>query len=260
MNPIFEQIKKHRSIRKYQNREVDDELLSKILEAGTMASSSGNMQSYSIIVTKDKKIRESLLAAHFDQSMVTEAPVLLTFCADFHRMRLWLKASDASMNFDNLMSFMIASIDAILVSQNVALAAESLGLGICYMGTTLASCDQIGDILDCPDHVVPVVGFSLGYPDESPEERKRLPLSSLVHQETYKDFSEEDIANAYGEREKLGWNRYMAIPELRSMVEESGVKNLAQVYTQLKYTRESHLDYSKVVYDYLNRSGFLHTV
>jgi nitroreductase len=260
MNAIIDQMKKHRSIRKYQNREVSDELLNSILEAGVMASSSGNMQSYSIIVTRDKAIREKMLGAHFNQSMVTEAPVLITFCADFHRMRLWLEASSAPMNFDNLMSFMIASIDATLVSQNIALAAESVGLGICYMGTTLASCDQIGDILGCPSHVVPVVGFSLGYPDEAPEERKRLPLSSLVHHDTYKDYGPEDIKNAYREREVLGWERYMAIPELRKMVEESGVENLAQVYTKLKYTRESHLEYSKTVSDYLSRSGFLHTV
>lgn len=260
MNPIIDQMKKHRSIRKYQSRDVSDELLNKILEAGAMASSSGNMQSYSIIVTKDKNIREKMLKAHFDQSMVMDAPVLLTFCADFHRMRLWLEASSAPMNFDNFMSFMIAAIDAILVSQNVALAAESEGLGICYMGTTLASCDQIGNILGCPSHVVPVVGFSLGYPDEYPEERKRLPLTSLVHHETYRDFERGDIAAAYAERDKLGWDRYMKIPELREMVLESGVENLAQVYTKLKYTRESHLQYSKIVYDYLVRSGFLNTV
>jgi nitroreductase len=260
MNAIIEHMKNHRSIRKYKNEEVSDEIIEKIIEAGMSASSSGNMQSYSVIVTKDKKIRESLLSAHFDQSMVTEAPVLMTFCADFHRMRLWLEQSGAPMNFDNLMSFMIASIDAILVSQNVALAAESMGLGICYMGTTLASCAEIGDILGCPDHVVPVVGFSLGYPDEAPAERKRLPMKALVHRETYRDYSDEDIHGAYRERETSGWNRYMADPELSRMVEESGVENLAQIYTKLKYTRESHLEYSKIVYDYLERSGFLHTV
>ena len=224
MNQVIEHMKNHRSIRKYKDREVSDEIINEIIEAGMAASSSGNMQSYSIIVTKDKKIRESLLTAHFDQSMVTEAPVLITFCADFHRMRLWLEASDAPMNFDNLMSFMIGSIDATLVSQNVALAAEALGLGICYMGTTLASCDQIAKILNCPDHVVPVVGFSLGYPDESPPERKRLPRESIVHKEVYKDYTADDINAAYSERETLGWDRYMAIPELRKMVEESDVK------------------------------------
>ncbi|MBC7711955.1 MAG: nitroreductase family protein [Rhizobacter sp.] len=260
MNAVIKQMKQHRSIRKYADIDVSDELINKILEAGAFASSSGNMQSYSIIVTRQKELREKMLEAHFNQSMVMDAPVLITFCADFHRMRLWLAESNAPMNFDNLMSFMIGAIDAILVSQNVALAAESEGLGICYMGTTLASCDQIRNILGCPDHVVPVVGFSLGYAVESPEERKRLPMKALVHKEIYKDFDSTSIKEAYAEREKLGWDRYMAVPELKKMVEESDVENLAQVYTKLKYTRESHLDYSKVVYDTLLKSGFLNTV
>lgn len=257
MNPVIDQMLKHRSIRKYQDRDVAPELLEKILNAGLAASSSGNMQAYSIIVTKDRALREKLYKPHFEQSMVLDAPVLLTFCADFHRMREWLKISNAADNFDNLMSFMIAAIDAILVSQNVALAAESEGLGICYMGTTLASCLEIAEILKCPKNVVPVVGFSLGYPDEAPGERKRLPLKGLIHNETYQDYDAQKIREIYHERETLGWERYTSIPELRRLIEESGVENLAQVYTQVKYTRESHLEYSRTVHECLQRQDFL---
>jgi nitroreductase len=117
------------------------------------------------------------------QNMVVDAPVLLTFCADFRRMRKWLKQSDAPLNFDNFMSFMIAAIDATLVSQNVAIAAEAKGLGLCYMGSTLANCDKIGEILELPEGVVPVVGYSLGYPAENPGIRDRLPMDGLVHHE-----------------------------------------------------------------------------
>ncbi|HEX7673712.1 MAG TPA: nitroreductase family protein [Bdellovibrio sp.] len=247
----------HRSIRKYQDRPVEEEKLQRILQSASRASSSGNMQAYSIIVTSDPEIKKSLYKPHFEQSMVLEAPLLLTFCADFHRMREWLKVSKAAMNFDNYMSFMIASIDAILASQNAALAAEAEGLGICYMGTTLASCAQIGEILTCPRHVVPVVGFSLGYPDESPALRDRLPLQSLVHREKYNPYSLQDIQACYEDRETAGMKRYMNDPELRKMVEESGVENLAQVYTQIKYTRKSHLQYSQDVLAYLKMQGFM---
>lgn len=257
MNPVLEQMKKHRSIRKYKNKEISDSDLNLILEAGISASSSGNMQSYSVIVTKDKVVKEKMMKAHFDQSMLMDAPVFLTFCADFNRMRLWLADSNAPMNFDNFMSFMIASIDAILVSQNVALAAESLGLGICYMGTTLASCEEIGNVLGCPSHVVPVVGFSLGYPDEAPAERKRLPLHALVHREVYQDYDASTIREIYKEREVEGFKRYMENPELKEMILKSEVENLAQVYTKLKYTRESHVEYSKIVADYLQKSQFI---
>lgn len=257
MNPFIDQMERHRSIRKYQDREVSAELLDRLLLAGTTASSSGNMQAYSIIVTRDRGIRKQLYPLHFEQPMVLDAPVLLTFCADFHRMRRWLELSQAPQNFDNLMSFMIAAIDAILVSQNVALAAESEGLGICYMGTTLASCRKIAQVLKCPEHVVPVVGFSLGYPDEQPGERKRLPLQGLVHSETYQDYSNEQIRSIYSEREDLGWKRYMAIEELRKAVEAAGAENLAQIYTKVKYTRESHQEYSEIVSACLRDHGFL---
>ncbi len=254
---VIDTLYRHRSIRAYKPDSVPEELLHKILTAGIRASSSGNMQTYSIIVTSDRSLRERLYEAHMEQEMVLDAPLLLTFCADFHRMHQWLRINDAPDNFDNFMSFMIAAIDAALVSQTVALAAESLGLGICYMGSTLANCDQIGRILGLPSNVVPVVGYSLGYPDEDPALRDRLPLDGLVHRETYQDYNDERIAEIYKERNVKGWQRYMTFPRLRKMIEESDVQNLAQIYTRLKYTRESHQRYSRTVLDYLRQQGFM---
>jgi nitroreductase len=254
---VIDAIKQHRSIRAYKPDPIPEDLLKEILEAGIRASSSGNMQTYSIIVTRDRALREQLYEPHMEQSMVLDAPVLLTFCADFHRMRQWLRLSDAPDNFDNFMSFMIAAIDAILVSQNVALAAEAHGLGICYMGSTLANCDQIGKILNLPPNVVPVVGFSLGYPDEDPVLRDRLPLMGLVHDETYHDYSDDQIQQIYHERETAGWARYMGFPRLRQMIEEAGVENLAQVYTAVKYTRQSHQEFSETVLNYLKAQDFM---
>jgi nitroreductase len=238
----------HRSIRKYKNTPVEEDQLLRILAAAIRASSSGNMQAYSIIVTTDPALKQELYRPHFEQNMVLDAPVLLTFCADFRRMREWLSASEAPMNFDNYMSFMIAAIDAVLASQNAALAAEAEGLGICYMGTTLASCDEIGAILKCPSQVVPVVGFSLGYPDEDPSPRDRLPLEAIVP---------EEIVGHYRFKETAGMARYLENPELRGLVQSSGARNLAQVYTRVKYSRESHLKYSKTVLSYLERQGFM---
>ncbi len=253
---FFDLIQSHRSIRRYRPEPVPDDLLLRALAAGPRASSSGNMQTYSIIVTRDRALREKLYEPHMEQNMVLDAPVLLTFCADFRRMRHWLRLSSAPDNFDNFMSFMIATIDATLASQNVALAAEALGLGICYMGSTLANCDQIGRLLELPPGVVPVVGFSLGWPAEDPAPRDRLPLDGLIHYETYHDYSDADIAAIYAEREHKGWQRYMSFPELRALIEESGVSNLAQVYTTVKYTRESHTAFSRTVLDYLRRQGY----
>ncbi len=248
----------HRSIRQYHPDAVDSKLLEEVLSAGIRASSSGNMQSYSIVVTQDPALKQALFEPHMEQNMVVDAPVLVTFCADFRRMRKWLKLSNAPLNFDNFMSFMIGAIDATLVSQNVALAAEAKGLGVCYMGSTLANCDQIGELLKLPEGVVPVVGFSLGYPAETPELRDRLPLDGLVHYETYHDHSDEEIRAMYSEREQAGWARYMSYPSLKTMIEQSDVENLAQIYTKLKYTKESHIEFSQTVLNYLERQGFMH--
>lgn len=254
---VIKTIQQHRSIRKYKTDPVPDELLNLILEAGIRASSSGNMQTYSIIVTRDSVLRQQLYKAHFEQEMVLQAPILITFCADFHRMRHWLRIRSAPDNFDNFMSFMVAAIDAILVSQNVALAAESQGLGICYLGSTFSNCDQVGSILELPESVVPVVGFTLGYPDEDPAPRDRLPLDGLVHQETYRDYDDDRIAEIYREREVKGWERYMSYPRLRRLIIDAGVENLAQVYTEVKYSRQSHQEFSRNVLNYLKMQEFM---
>ena len=125
------------------------------------------------------------------------------------------------------------------------------------MGTTLASNNELSKALDLPKHVVPVVGFSLGYPDEEPEQRERLPMDAIIHYEKYQDYSNEKINEIYKEKENKGMKRYNDNQELREMIKKSGVKNLAQVYTKVKYTRESHIKYSKDVMECLQNQGFI---
>jgi nitroreductase len=247
----------HRSIRRYRPDPIPEAVLRRVLEAGVRASSSGNMQAYSVVVTRDRALREQLHAPHMHQDMVLEAPALLTFCADFRRMRRWLTLSDAEDGFDDFFAFMVAAIDAVLVSQNVALAAEAEGLGICYLGSTLANCDAIGRLLELPPGVVPVTGMVMGTPAEDPPLRDRLPLDGLVHFETYHDPDDDGIRAIYRERDRAGWERYMAMPELRARVEAAGVRNLAQIYTTVKYTREAHAHFATNVLGYLRAQGFL---
>lgn len=254
---VIDQIHQHRSIRKYKPDPVPRDMLHDVISAGIRASSSGNMQSYSIIVSQDEDLRRELYNAHRKQDMILDAPLMITFCADFHRMRQWLKLRQAPDNFDNFLAFMIGSIDAILVSQNVALAAESKGLGICYLGSTLVFADRVGEVLQLPDTVVPVVGFCMGFPDEDPELRHRLPYHALVHEGTYREYDQGDIENAYRHKEQIDWERYMASPGLQDRVETHGVENLAQLYTTLKYTRDFHQKYSRKLLSYLTDKGFM---
>ena len=254
---VIQQILNHRSIRKYKTESIPEEVLQEIIQAGIRTSSSGNMQTYSVIVTRDQHLRDRLLEPHMGQKMVVDAPVFLTFCADFNRMRRWLKLKKAADNFDNFFSFLIGAIDAILVSQTVALAAESRGLGLCYLGSTLANADKISAILNLPKNVFPVTGFSLGIPDEQPALRDRLPFSGLVHWETYQDYSNQEILDIYNERDIKGWQRYMKSKWLKEQVDEKEIENLAQLYTQVKYTRTSHQDFSRKLLTFLEEQEFM---
>ncbi len=246
---MLQTIFNHRSIRKYSNQKVDKQILDKILLSGTKASTTGNMQVYSIIVTMNKVIKDQLWKAHFKQDMVKQAPLILTFCADFNRFNKWCSYRDAEPGYDNFLSFYTASIDALLVAQNVALAAESHGLGICYLGTTTYMAEKIISILDIPINVVPVTTLVIGYPDERPDLTDRLPLDAIIHYEKYSDFNEQKINEIYKEKENLD-----ATEEL---IKINNTKNLAQIFTDKRYTKKDNLHFSKKFLDIVGKQGFM---
>jgi nitroreductase len=238
-----------RSIRKYAGKEVEDGLLERILTAGTRSSTTGNMQVYSIIVTRDREMKRRLAPAHFNQPMVTEAPVVLTFCADFNRFNIWCRQREAEPGYDNFLSFMTAAIDALIVAQTVCMAAEEEGLGICYLGTATYNADQIIDILELPEGVVPVATVTLGWPAAMPEQPDRLPLAAVVHHERYHDFSPELIDDLYEAKE--------ARDDSRQFIAENNKQTLAQVFTDVRYRKADNEFFSQKYLDVIRRQGFL---
>jgi nitroreductase len=239
----------HRSIRKYTGQPVNDNLMRDILEATTRASTTGNMQVYSIIVTKDKELKEKLWEVHFKQNMIRQAPVILTFCADFNRFNIWCRQRKAEPGYDNFLSYMTAAIDALLAAQNCALASEAMGLGICYLGTTIYNADKIIDILELPKGVVPVTTLVLGYPSEVPGLTDRLPVEAVVHFEKYKDYSPAAIDHFYKEKENL--------PQTASLLEENKLETLAQIFTLKRYTRNDNVTFTKKYLEVLMKQGFM---
>jgi nitroreductase len=246
---MIDSIHQHRSIRKYSDDPVPGTLLDSILEAGTRASTTGNMQVYSIIVTTDREIREALLPCHFNQPMVMQTPVILTFCADFNRFSKWCRQNRATPGYDNFLSFITAAIDALLVAQNVCIAAEDAGLGICYLGTTTYMADKIIEILKLPRGVVPVTTVTLGYPDEDPGLTDRLPLEAVVHREIYRDYSEKDIARYYREKE--------LVKSYQEFVKQNKKETLAQVFTDIRYKKEDNVLFSKKLLKVLEKQGYM---
>jgi nitroreductase len=239
----------HRSIRKYKSTPIEDSVLNDILLAGIRASTTGNMQLYSIVVSTEDEIKQQLAPCHFNQAMVTQAPVVLTFCADFNRFNLWCQQRNATPGYDNFLSFLTASIDALLVAQNVCIAAEEKGLGICYLGTTTYTADKIIDVLKLPKGVVPITTVVIGYPDEAPGLTDRIPLAAVLHREIYQDYSPGDIDQIYAAKE--------ALPSTKKLLEENSKETLAQIFTDNRYTKKDNVTFSKVLLKVLHNQGFM---
>jgi nitroreductase len=230
-------LRRHRSIRQYKSDPIPRALVEQVLgDAIAGSSSSGNLNAISMVLTSDPERKRRLYELHFEQDMVLQAPLLVTFCADWFRTREWLKRRGARDNFDNLIGYHVAAFDAIILSQSACLGFEAQGLGICYMGTTLHSMGDIADFLELPDTCLPVTTIVVGYPDEDPPKRDRLPLHAFLHEEKYHRPDGKELEAIYEQREVKGWARYMSHPELKAKVEELGITSLAQFYTsEAKY-------------------------
>lgn len=246
----------HRSIRRYKSDPIAQELVESVCEQAIAGgSSSGNLNAISIVTTRDVARKRRLYELHSEQPMVLQAPLVLTFCADWWRTRQWLAARGARDNFNNLIGYHVAAFDAIIVAQNVCLGFEARGLGICYMGTTLHRMGEIADFLELPDTCLPVTTIVAGYPDEDPPKRDRLPLSAFLHDETYQP---PDIDSAYAQREVKGWERYMAMPEIAERMRSHGLTSLAQFYTsRIKYDPDRFATDSDELQALLARKHFL---
>ena len=238
-----------RSIRKYADKAVPDELLNRLLAAAERTQTMGNLQLYSVVVTRSKEMKEKLAPAHFNQPMVCGAPVVLTFCADFRRTTRWAENRKATPGYDNFLSFVNATTDALLFCQTFCNLAEEEGLGLCFLGTTVYQPQLIIDTLQLPQLVFPVATITLGWPDEQPELSDRLPLQAIVHDETYHDYTPHDIDTLYEEKEQLPINQHF--------VEINHKETLAQVYTDLRYTRKDNEAMSAGMIEALRRQGFL---
>jgi len=230
-------LNRHRSIRQYKPDPVAPALVEEVCaDAIAGASSSGNLNSVSLVLSRDPERRRRLYELHFEQPMVLQAPLAITFCADWHRTRQWLRRRGARDNFNNLIGWHVAAFDAMIVAQNVCLGFEARGLGICYMGTTLHSMTEIAEFLELPETCLPVTTIVVGWPDEDPGKRDRLPLKAFLHEERYRASDDAELDAIYAQREVRGWERYKAIPGMVEKLQANGITSLAHFYTsRLKY-------------------------
>ena len=238
-----------KSIRKYAARPVDDALLNDLLQQAERTQTMGNLQLYSVVVTRSDEMKRQLAPAHFNQPMVTQAPVVLTFCADYHRTTEWALRRGGHPGYDNLLSYQNAATDALLYCQRFCDLAEAAGLGLCFLGTTVYNPLSIIETLRLPALVMPVATITLGWPGEDPAPTDRLPLSAIRHDETYAPATGETIERDYAPKE--------ALPENVEFVRINGTQTLAQIFTDIRYTAADCRAMSETLREALKHQKFL---
>lgn len=244
----FDYFNNRHTVRNYLDKDIPLQEIEKMLEAAAHAPNTGNMQWYSVIITKDKEQKQKLSPAHFNQPSVCGASAVLTFCIDLRRFEHWCKLNNAVPGFNNFQSFVAAIIDTSLFAQQFCTIAEMEGYGTCYLGTTTYNAPQISEVLELPERVVPVTTITLGCPTpaEVAAPTTRLPVQAIIHTEKYKDATDDEIKDWYKQIET----------ESQHFVDENNKESLAQVFTDIRYPRESAEYFSKVYYDFLKKNRF----
>ncbi len=187
MNAVMQLLRNHRSIRKFTDQPVDDDTVADIVSCAQAAATSSNVQATTVIRVRDVERREHLAELAGGQPYVASAAVFLVFCADLNRTRTACAQQGKTMVEGMTEHFLIATVDVALAAQNAVIAAESLGLGICYIGGLRNNPQAVSDLLELPDQVYPVFGLCLGHPDQDPQIKPRLPLDSVLMEERYRD-------------------------------------------------------------------------
>ncbi|MHC0038228.1 oxygen-insensitive NADPH nitroreductase [Pseudoneobacillus sp. C159] len=191
MNPVIETILNHRSIRRFEERSLSQEQIEIIVASAQAASTSSFIQAYSIIGVKDVEKKRQLAELAGNQAYVESNGHLFIFCADLHRHEVIaeIEQQDLSVSLQSTEKFMVSLIDASLAAQNAVIAAESMGLGACYIGGIRNNLPEVCDILKVPNRVIPLFAVVVGYPAQHPDKKPRLPLQHIYHEDTYQQDS-----------------------------------------------------------------------
>ena len=192
MNEVITTILNHRSIRHFKDEQLSDEQIKTIVACAQAASTSSFIQAYSIIGIKDKEQKRKLAVIAGNQEYVAENGHLFIFCADLRRHELIgeMEGKDVQASIESTEKFMVTLIDAALAAQNAAIAAESMGLGICYIGGIRNNLEAVKELLKTPDRVIPLFGMTVGYPVKINDQKPRLPFEHVYHEEEYEQDKE----------------------------------------------------------------------
>ncbi len=181
-NSTLRTLLSHRSIREYKDKKVEEEKIEDIVEAGMQAPFVSQM--YSVIMEKEK------------ENIPFDAPILFTICVDVYKIKKVMEKRDWELVTNDLTLLIFGIQDAAYMAQNMVVAAESMGLGTCYLGSPVMTARHLKEKYNLPEKVFPVVQLVVGYPRERPPVRPRYPLEFVLFEDEYPKFSDEDIERA----------------------------------------------------------------
>jgi len=199
MSSVIDLLKSHRSIRKFTDQAIEPNLFNDLLVAGQAAATSSFLQGSTVVRIKNAETRSAIAKLAGGQSYVESAAEFMIFCADLKRPGNYCDEYEKAFEGDYTEHFIIATVDVALMAQSMVAAAESVGLGICYIGGIRNDPAQVADLLELPKGVYPVFGLCLGYPDQDPEVKPRLPLSVILKEEVYNEEGDREAIANYDE-------------------------------------------------------------
>jgi FMN reductase (NADPH) len=251
-SPTIEQIYEHGSVRDYADKPVSKEMVETIVSAAQRSATSSNLQVYSVVAVTDEALRGQISEIANHQAHIVQAPVFLAWCADLSRLDRVCQRRGYTQRAELMEPFLIAAVDVAIAMQTATLAAESLGLGTCYIGAIRNDPARLIDLLHLPRLVFPISGMTLGWPVAAPTMRPRLPLEAVLHWGRYDSSEEEELLAQYdramvetgiydgrqvpvpgvdGEMEEYGWQEHSARrvsqalrPHLRDVLHQQGLE------------------------------------
>lgn len=200
MNEVIESLYRRKSVRAYENRNIPVEMKHLILEAAMQAPSAGCQQLYTILDITDQKLKEALAETCDHQPFIAKAPMVLVFCADCKK---WYDAyieAGCEPRKPGVGDLMLAVTDTVIAAQNAVTAAESLGLGSCYIGDIMENCEKQRKLLELSDYVFPAAMLVFGWPTKQQKERQkpeRCDLKHIVHENTYRSMDGAELRDMF---------------------------------------------------------------
>ncbi|MCM3638382.1 oxygen-insensitive NADPH nitroreductase [Sporosarcina luteola] len=194
---IIDLLTSHASVRKYKDIPLSKEDVQELVHVGQHAASSHFVQAYSVIHVTDQEKREQLAELSKNKRQFLSAGAVLIFCADYCRLAKAAAMHGKEIDYSHAENVLVGSIDVALFAQNVAIAAESKGYGICYIGGIRNAPEEISELLGLPDGVAPMFAMSIGVPDEANEVKPRLPVEAIIHENSYDADKYAKILPAY---------------------------------------------------------------